>query len=92
MGVGSPSWTDYSQGLRLVRRIGAPTRPSSPTYDLTTTRGVQARLRDLGFDPGPIDGIRGPRTEAAVRAFQHSRDLVVDGIVGPKTRTAFAAG
>ncbi len=75
------SWKDYSQGLRLVRRIG---------FDVTTVRGYQARLAELGFDPGPIDGICGPKTIAAVRAFQAARGLVVDGIVGPQTVAALA--
>jgi hypothetical protein len=48
--------------------------------------GCQARLRNLGYDPGPIDGIAGPRTEAAVRAFQRDYSLTVDGICGPQTR------
>jgi cell wall-associated NlpC family hydrolase len=41
--------------------------------------------RALGID---ADGIFGPRTHTAVRAFQHRHALVVDGIVGPQTRAA----
>jgi peptidoglycan hydrolase-like protein with peptidoglycan-binding domain len=47
---------------------------------------VQRRLRALGYDPGPIDGLFGPRTEAAVARLQSDRALAVDGIVGPNTR------
>lgn len=49
---------------------------------------IQRRLYLLGFNPGPIDGIRGRMTIGAVKAFQHSRGLVADGIVGPLTRAA----
>lgn len=41
--------------------------------------GVQGRLRNLGFDPGPLDGKMGPRTRHAIAAFQASRGLPVTG-------------
>lgn len=46
---------------------------------------LQARLKQLGFDPGPLDGDFGPQTVAAVRKFQADRGIRVDGIVGPET-------
>lgn len=36
---------------------------------------AQAALKKLGYDPGPADGIEGPRTQAAIRRFQ--RDVAV---------------
>lgn len=46
---------------------------------------LQGLLRQRGFDPGPSDGIFGPRTGDAVRRFQAAHGLVVDGVVGPQT-------
>lgn len=51
-------------------------------------KSVQRRLHKLGFNPGPIDGIRGRMTTAAVKRFQESKGLVADGIVGPQTTKA----
>ncbi len=55
---------------------------------LHTAKGIQARLTNLGYWPGPIDGVFGPKTTRAIRAFQKERGLKVDGIAGPKTRDA----
>lgn len=50
--------------------------------------GVQARLRNLGYDAGPVDGILGPRTGAAISAFQHDEGLEVTGEPGSSTQDA----
>ena len=68
---------------------GTPPAPG-PGFDLMTTRGIQGALKQLGYDPGPIDGVLGPRTVQAVRLFQSAHWLATDGIVGPKTRDALA--
>ena len=48
--------------------------------------GVQVALRAHGLYRGPIDGILGPQTDRAVRAFQRRGGLAVDGVTGPRTR------
>ncbi len=48
-------------------------------------RRLQERLRELGYDPGPSDGLFGPRTEGAVLSFQADKGLAVDGVVGQET-------
>ncbi len=37
--------------------------------------GVQRALAAAGFDPGPADGVFGPRTRAAMLAYQHTEGL-----------------
>ncbi len=47
-------------------------------------RPLQQLLRARSH-PVAVDGIFGPNTESAVKAFQQSRSLTSDGIVGPQT-------
>ena len=51
--------------------------PAAATGNLPRerVRRVQERLAAAGFDPGPADGAMGPRTRAALRAFQEARGL-----------------
>jgi GH24 family phage-related lysozyme (muramidase) len=49
---------------------------------------LQILLAAKGFSPGPADGDFGPMTEQAVKRFQRTRGLEVDGIVGPRTWAA----
>jgi localization factor PodJL len=61
----------------MVARFSA--KPSTGYTDAPTVMYVQSRLRSLGFDAGPLDGIAGAKTRAAIRAFQKSERLNVDG-------------
>jgi murein DD-endopeptidase MepM/ murein hydrolase activator NlpD len=49
---------------------------------------VQLRLLERGLYRGPLDGIRGPATDHAVRTAQRRAGLAADGVVGPQTRRA----
>ncbi|MBB3034068.1 NlpC/P60 family protein [Alteriqipengyuania lutimaris] len=53
-----------------------------------TTRDLQRALAAAGFDPGPIDGIHGPKTDAAVVAFKAAQGLRARPYVGPLTLEA----
>jgi peptidoglycan hydrolase-like protein with peptidoglycan-binding domain len=48
-------------------------------------RALQIQLSGAGDLPGPIDGLYGPRTEAAVVRYQAAHGLTTDGIAGPRT-------
>jgi hypothetical protein len=47
---------------------------------------VQQQLKDLGFDPGHIDGVPGPKTQQAIARFQKQHDLPDNGIVDEQTQ------
>lgn len=82
---------------------GSPPVPQGDIYpaplDLGTLRGIQAGLAALGYDPGPIDGLDGTKTQAAVKAFQAAQNavrapdeqLVVDGRCEGATLKALTA-
>ncbi|MBQ7860361.1 MAG: peptidoglycan-binding protein [Faecalibacterium sp.] len=75
---------------------GSDRGPFPPLGDATLRRGdrgtfvfhLQAILIVLGYNPGPLDGIFGAQTEAAVIEFQQDEGLVDDGLVGNRTKQA----
>ena len=50
-----------------------------------TIRAAQQALKDKGIDPGPVDGLNGPKTQEAVKTFQAKQNIDPDGKLGPKT-------
>lgn len=65
------------QGLGFVRQSGS-----------SRVREVQQLLVRIGYRPGRIDGRFGPRTEAAVIAFQYKHGFARTGVVGSRTLRA----
>jgi peptidoglycan hydrolase-like protein with peptidoglycan-binding domain len=49
------------------------------------TRQTQIALRKAGFYKGDIDGKLGPQTKKAIKAFQKSKGLTPDGVIGVRT-------
>jgi len=67
---------------------GVPRRetPSPPAQPDPMVKEAQDILREKGFDPGESDGWMGPKTKAAIEAYQSMHPhLIVDGILGPAT-------
>ena len=50
-------------------------------------KALQNNLQTLGFSPGVPDGIFGSLSEEAIKAFQKTNSLPVDGIAGPLVLT-----
>ena len=58
---------------------------SSPMMRGDDVAALQARLTEMGSNAGRVDGIFGLRTESAVKEFQQSVGIKVDGKCGPAT-------
>jgi peptidoglycan hydrolase-like protein with peptidoglycan-binding domain len=56
--------------------------------DSTTIRQVQQTLQNHGFRVGPVDGVMGPATQAAVKRFQQSQNLETTGQLNRQTLVA----
>jgi len=54
--------------------------PKESSFE-ATVRGVQQNLNSLGYEAGPIDGLIGPKTRAAIRDYQADQGLSPDGQV-----------
>jgi len=82
-------------GLLADRLIGAGglTRPPSTTEQALSRdmiERIQGRLNHLGFDAGAADGVMGPATRSALRAFQKSAGIIADGYPDSTTLSALA--
>ncbi|MDX2010190.1 MAG: peptidoglycan-binding protein [Myxococcaceae bacterium] len=77
----------FDTRTRPVEPVESPpmTRMLRRRHQGEDVKQLQQKLKDAGFDPGDIDGKFGPRTEAALRAFQQANGLRVDGRAGEET-------
>ncbi len=80
---------------------GPKPAPQAPVFNDTRiergdrnqdVRKLQEMLKAQGINTGPVDGIFGPKTQAAVRQFQQRQGLQTDGIVGSQTSAALGKG
>jgi len=61
------------------------TQGQNSLYKKTDIFNIQKRLTELGYDPGPIDGLMGNRTRKAIRKFQEDSGLSVSGKIDDDT-------
>jgi len=75
----SPTATQFKPNPNLI----VPTAPGHawPARPVQTVVETQIALARLGFSPGSIDGIDGPKTRAAIQAFQTRQGLRPTGVL-----------
>ena len=76
---GDPLWGKSDSSSSSSNASSGQTATNQASLNLT--RDVQSGLRQLGYDPGPIDGNYGPKTKAAIERYQADNGLLTDGIV-----------
>lgn len=69
--------TQAAQGLAPSPTAAPPAQPTPSQREIIAA--AQARLSQLGYSPGPADGLMGERTRTAIRQFQAARNLPIDG-------------
>jgi protocatechuate 3,4-dioxygenase beta subunit len=72
---GESDWVTVRPGADNVFVIFA----RSGERTLNAIGRVQQQLTNLGYDPGPVDGLIGPMTRNAIRGFQEDQKLPVNG-------------
>ena len=85
--VGQPTPGTTTPGTSMPgATAGTPGSGMSSMPSATPGRGTQEQVRSVqqalqgkGMDPGPIDGVVGPKTEQAVRDFQRKENLPQTG-------------
>ncbi len=75
--------------LGLLGLSLTPTALAAGSEDIRT---VQKSLNDKGYDAGPVDGVLGSRTRAAIRQYQASEKLPVNGRLDAETAGKLGVG
>jgi len=83
---GTTSTKSGTAGETPKRQKGA--RKQTSSISKNKVRETQAALKKEGFDPGPIDGILGPRTMNALRSYQSHNGLEVTGTLTAETENS----
>lgn len=80
-----------SDRLQGAPGFGTPWPTDDPGLSRAERREVQQRLLDRGYDIGAVDGMIGAKSRSAIRDFQTSQGLTVDGRAGLRVLNALRA-
>ncbi len=86
-GTGMNNDTSANSGSSY-RSGGSSSGVTASTRDESLVREVQQALNEKGFNPGPIDGKWGPRTQAALTKFQNSQGITASNKLDDRTLAA----
>lgn len=86
-GYNGPAFRENAYDTKMAaayRRYAKDGAPAAAPWSGQAVENLQRRLTAHGF-PVDVDGIRGKKTNAALKSFQKAKGLIVDGIAGSAT-------
>jgi peptidoglycan hydrolase-like protein with peptidoglycan-binding domain len=83
LAVAAPGCSSSSHSNSTSSSVSPTTNGTAVTAN---NKALQQGLAEVGCYAGPIDGIVGPSTVAAIKDFQRAVGLTQDGVYGPKTQ------
>jgi len=92
---GAGNWQTEEVGNQKMISQGMDSSQAGPDIstlqlDRSQVRVVQRALNERGCNAGPVDGIIGPKTRGAIRAYQENEGLAVTGLPNQETLLALA--
>lgn len=88
--MGDPAWKKSSTAQAAPAAAAPQAVAAQPNLNQAVST-LQSQLAARGYDPGPVDGVMGERTRAAIRAYQRDRQMPVDGQVTQALVSSLAA-
>jgi Putative peptidoglycan binding domain len=95
--VGNDDYNKHLSGRRALAVYALLVRDADLWEELFTkpaggddwgNKALQTMLSALGHSPGPVDGVMGEKSKAALKSFQAEHGLAADGVAGSQTRKA----
>lgn len=77
--LGAPRWKKRATPTPL-----SPIPGHADPLDSQVINSIQTSLNRLGYRAGPVDGVFGPQTATAIRAYQRDHNLREDGRPSPR--------
>ena len=76
------------EGTTTTQAASENTTPKESAATIRFDKAIQEELATVGCHPGAADGVIGPKTDAAILAFQTADGIKADGELGPETEAA----
>lgn len=87
--------TQKPDGTKVVghdRDVIVAPKPKPVKVNAGVVRSAQSELKSRGYNPGPVDGVAGPRTRAAVSKFQADQGIKQTGQLDADTLAKLNVG